>query len=404
MVNKKVQRKQSETGVDEASPAKLVHIITDLNGFGGTEATLYRYIKSSHLPCENHTVIVLKTAGDGDTIGAQIRRLGVNLIECNQQGGFFSIGLFQKIKKVMSSHQSSNLCCWLYHPCLLSFLLKPFLAKGTKITWHIRSLPFASLRSKPQRFIIQKILALVSRTPDAIVSNSFAARDAHQEIGFSLKNWQVIPNGLSTEQYSPENLSRQIIREELAIDEDATVLICVGRYVPEKGYASLFKALRILYSRLNAEQQSELIFVACGNNVTLENAEILKQFDNCFTANHVRLLGKRADIPKLLNIADISILSSISESFPNALIEAMATELACIATDVGDVKQVMDKQNWVVDKNDSTAMADKLEVMLSMPTKEREALGKQNRLRVVKRYSIDSMVESFDHVHGVTYG
>ncbi len=78
MVNKKVQKKQSKTDIDESTTAKLVHIITDLNGFGGTEATLYRYIKDSRLACENHTVIVLKTAGEGDTIGAQIRRLGVS--------------------------------------------------------------------------------------------------------------------------------------------------------------------------------------------------------------------------------------------------------------------------------------------------------------------------------------
>jgi glycosyltransferase involved in cell wall biosynthesis len=399
MVNSKVKKKQSQ--INEIVIPGLVHIITDLNGFGGTEATLYRYIKNSKLSAENHTVIVLKTAGAGDTIGAQIGRLGVNLVECNQQSGLFSMRVYREIKKVLVEQNPSCLCCWLYHPCLLSLLLKTHLGKNTRIIWHIRSLPFASLRSNPKRFIIQKILALISETPNMIVSNSKAALEAHKKIGFSTKTWQVIPNGLSTKQYFPLNESSQAIREELNIAKNATVVICVGRYVPEKGYVNLFTALRVIYARLTADQRDKVVFIACGNDVTHENTEIAKQFDNNFSTKHVRLLGKRADVPMLLRAADISILPSISESFPNALIEAMATELACIATDVGDVKQVIGNLDWVVDKNDSMDIAKKLEKMILMPKSEREALGKQNRLRVEKKYSLATMVQSFDQVHGV---
>ncbi|VVS94874.1 glycosyltransferase [Desulfoluna spongiiphila] len=378
---------------------RILHIITDLNGFGGTEATLYRYLKCSKIPLENQIVVVLKTAGIGDTLGAQIRKLGVDLIECNQSNLFNFWQTFIKLKRVIAEFRPSTLSCWLYHPCLFSCLFKFSLPQRTRIIWHIRSLPFVTFRSHPSRFIIQRTLAALSKLPDAIISNSFMARDTHKQICYSTKNWQIIPNGLSTTVYCPNQNDRDSVREELCIPSDAIVIICVGRYAREKGYPVLFEAIRILFSRLSPCLIDNIVLVACGHNVTLDNLEIKKEFDQKFTEKNVRLLGKRADIPRLLRSADMSVSPSLSESFPNAVLEAMASKLACIATDVGDVRRILNNSDWVVEADDSHHIADKFETMISMSKEERIGIGERNRERVNTHYLLETMVDNFDKIH-----
>ena len=66
-----------------------------------------------------------------------------------------------------------------------------------------------------------------------------------------------------------------------------------------------------------------------------ERSEIEVLIDDLAISDHVQLLGVRNDVPDLLQMADLFMLSSITEGVALTLIEAMATGLPCVATDVG---------------------------------------------------------------------
>ena len=81
--------------------------------------------------------------------------------------------------------------------------------------------------------------------------------------------------------------------------------------------------------------------------------------------NNIKLLGTKKNIPQIMNALDIHVLSSISEAFPNVIVEAMACKTPCIATDVGDCRFIIGKSGWVVPHKNSLKLSIAIEKALS---------------------------------------
>jgi glycosyltransferase involved in cell wall biosynthesis len=378
---------------------KIAHIITDMNGFGGTEATLLRYIKASKIPISCHRVIVLKSLGVGTTLGAQMVAAGISVIALDQKRSSISIIAVFRLYKELKKFDPDLISGWLYHPSLLASFIAPFLRRRPAVVWNIRSLPFANLLKTPGRFIVQRVLAALSYfTRPILVSNSSAAMREHVAIGFkvSKSHLAIINNGIDSHQYFPHSEDRLTVRRELNIPTDALLIGCVGRFVPEKGYQIMFDALRLTQEKLRPELFSRLHFLAVGNNVTLENQAFRELVLSSIPENKIHLLGKRADVARLLRSLDLFILSSISESFPNSLVEAMATGIACISTDVGECSEVLFTPDLVVPSSDAFVLSERIVKVLEMTEVDRGELGATNRKRIVEQYGLSKMIESFD--------
>ena len=380
----------------------IAHIISDLNGFGGTEATLLKYLLRSKIPAKNQMVIVLKEIGEENTIGAQMVQAGFNVIALHQRSGFITISGVLQLFALLRKFQPNIISAWLYHPCLLASLMAPFFQITPKVIWNIRSLPFAFFLKNPGRFVIQRILIILSYISNPIyVTNSTASANAHLAIGFrgNLNSWRVILNGVDIDQFSPNVDMRNNVRNELGITETTLILGCVGRFVSEKGYNVLFEALNILKERISNEQFSQIHLIAIGNGVDSNNLNFVKLSNKSeMNINTLHFLGKRSDISDLIKSFDIFILPSISESFPNSLVESMATGIACIATNVGQCSEVLPNKNLIVPANNAPLLAECLLKTIQMTPNERALLGRDNRKYVVENLSIEKMVMNFDAV------
>lgn len=380
---------------------RIAHIITDLNGFGGTEATLLRYLKGSEIPSEFHRIIVLKTIGVGETLGAQMVNAGFSVVELNQQKGNISLQGMKDLFHELREFNPDVISAWLYHPSLLATILALFLPRHTPVIWHIRSLPFSSLVRAPGRYIVQRVLALLSHfTNPLIVSNSGEAIRQHVSLGFggSSKQHRVIPNGIELDHYYYDRNEGLAVRHELGIPTDAIVIGCVGRFVAEKGYPVLFAALKIVQEKLNSDLSARVHLLGVGNGVSLENASFVRISSDALDQSRLHFLDKRSDVPRLLRTLDLFVLPSISEAFPNALIEAMATGVACVATDVGQCTEVLGNPDFIVTPSDSLQLADRIVKLIELGAHGRFELGVANRQRVAGRYKLIKMVRSFDEL------
>ena len=114
----------------------------------------------------------------------------------------------------------------------------------------------------------------------------------------------------------------------------------------------------------------------------------------------VLFLGNRGDIPSLLSAMDVFVLTSISEGFSNVVLEAMASSLPVVATDVGANRRVVisGETGLITSPGDINQIAQSMLTLLQSPQWARE-MGQRGRKRVEKEFSIHRVVENYEECY-----
>jgi len=112
--------------------------------------------------------------------------------------------------------------------------------------------------------------------------------------------------------------------------------------------------------------------------------------------DRVQLAGWRSDVPEILAASDLLVLPSLWEGMPNAVLQAMASRLPVLATDVEGVRELLgpaaDAQ--IVRYGDTETFAEKLVALVSDRALASE-LGRKNRLRVQSAFTLSRMVAAY---------
>lgn len=214
-----------------------------------------------------------------------------------------------------------------------------------------------------------------------IVANSSAAADQLVREGVRSRI-EVIANGVDADGYAAPP-----VRDTLR------TIITVANLRHEKGHETLVDAAAWLRDR---HPQLRYLFVGAGpRRAALEalvNARGL--------ADTVVFTGHRDDVPALLAEADLFVLPSRSEAFPNAAIEAMAAGLPVVACGIGGLLDLIDPERTglLVPPDDAAALADAIDRLVSEPQRARR-IGAAARQAVSARYSFDRMVQAFANLY-----
>jgi len=180
-------------------------------------------------------------------------------------------------------------------------------------------------------------------------------------------------------------------RKKLGLPLDKTLALFVGRLIPLKNVDMLIRAfIRIAKTRVNID----LVLVGAGPE--LEKLQ-LAAF-NGGLRNRIHFLDEaRGDcLLACYSAADIFVLSSVYDNFPNVVLEAMSMELPVIATNVGGIpSQISDGQTgYLVEKNDDEAVALKL-IELALNRKYRLSMGRRARAIVCDQFDWGKTAEGF---------
>ncbi len=199
-----------------------------------------------------------------------------------------------------------------------------------------------------------------------------------------------IANGIEVERF-PARDGNAALRAEFGWPADALVVGAVGHLRPEKNLRRLFDAA----ARASREVDVRLLVLGDGP----ERAELERLAAQPPLAGRVRFAGYQADPRAHYRCMDVFALTSDTEQMPIALLEAMASALPAVATDVGDVRAMLPEEQarLVVRLGGDECVAGLANglVQLGLDRALRERLGAANRFRCQSAYSHAAMCAAY---------
>ena len=227
-----------------------------------------------------------------------------------------------------------------------------------------------------------RLQRLAYRFATRIVANSPAAVKMLEAEGVKLSDISLIPNGVDMAAYKPRE-PRGSIRE----------VVTVANLRPEKSHETLIAAAAAL-----APSHPALRFAVVGDGSRLAELQALARARG--VERIVDFLGHREDVPALLAAADLFVLPSRSEAFPNSVIEAMAAGLPVIATGAGGLLDLVDngRTGILVPPCDPDALGQAITSLVNDPARAHR-LGAEARTDIASRFGFDRMVHAFEDLY-----
>ena len=369
---------------------KVFHIITGLND-GGAEAVLYRLCK--HDQANHHHVVSLSGLGK---YGPMLEALGVTITTLNMSPGRPSPLAFFRLFKLLRQENPDVVQTWMYHGDLFGGLAAR-VAGIRSVVWGIHHTTLEPGKSKKTIIWIAKLLAKLSWwLPAKILVCAQRAMVVHEAAGYDRSNMRFIPNGYDLADFKPGLDPLGQLKATLVADQSVPLIGTVGRFDPQKDHANLLDALTILRDR-----GFSFRCVLVGAGLESSNPQIVDWIAQRGLVDHVQLLGRRNDIPKIMNALDLHVLpSAYGEAFPNVVCEAMACGTPCVVTDVGDAAYIVGVTGWVVPPRDASALADAIAAALQhmIDSEQRSARSSPARSRIEEHFSIERMVRRYENI------
>lgn len=376
----------TSTGTDAVTPLHIVHIISGL-GQGGAETVLHRLL-TAPMQGDRHEVISMGTEG---VFGPRLRAAGipVHTLGMGSPQGLLK-GLW-RLFRLLRERKPDVVQTWMYHADLIGGVVAR-LAGIKAVSWGIRNSGADLHRSSRSAKAIAWLCARLSGVvPAVIVSCAQNAADRHRQWGYRADRMLVIPNGYDLSRWQPDDGARRAARQEWGVPDDAVVIGSVARWNPLKDHENLLAAFA-----LSRQRNPRLRCVLIGHEMEAANRRLAALLDRYALHDSVILLGKRDDVPVLMNGLDVHVLSSRAEGFPNVVAEAMAAGIACVVTDVGDAAMMVDDTGWVAPPRNPAALSQGIDAAVAqLGTANMAQRAARGRERVGRLFSLQAMVEAY---------
>jgi glycosyltransferase involved in cell wall biosynthesis len=367
---------------------KIVFITTALTT-GGAEIMLLKLLQHIDRGRFDPQVISLRTKGD---VGSRIEALGIPVLALNMKQGVPNPLIFLKLVKHLQLNKPELVQTWMYHADLLGGLAAR-LAGCRHVVWGLRNSNLDRKLTKRSTLMVVKACAVFSSwLPEKILSCSKRAAEAHTKAGYRAEKIQIIPNGFDLGRFKPDNTAKAEVRSELGLTPDTPLVGLMARFDPQKNHAGFVEAAAIIRSLIPSVH-----FVLAGAGIDGGNVTLLETVSANNLGECTHLLGRRDDMPRLMAALDIlASSSSFGEAFPNVLGEAMACNVPCVVTNVGDSADIVGDSGRVVHAGDMLSLAKYIVELLRLSPEVKSALGRQARARVETRYEIGHVARLYE--------
>ncbi|MGD0655174.1 MAG: glycosyltransferase [Thermoguttaceae bacterium] len=207
---------------------------------------------------------------------------------------------------------------------------------------------------------------------------------------------RVIPNGVDVERFHPRWPIASLQRE-FCLSVDSPVAGIVAALRPEKNHELFLQAAKLIHEALPTVK-----FLVIGDGPRRGELECLAR--ELGLAGAVRFTGTRGDVPEMLSLVDVILLTSRMEANPASILEAMACEKPVVATRVGSVAEtVLDgRTGYLVPPGDAYRLAERTLELLCHPD-QAALMGRAGREHVIAHWSVDRMVKGYQDLIAELY-
>jgi glycosyltransferase involved in cell wall biosynthesis len=231
-----------------------------------------------------------------------------------------------------------------------------------------------------KRFLHRAIDRFLLRWTDEVICVANSDRD------LALQERLALPDHVSVI-YNGIDLSRFERRGTEGRADDRFIVGTVGRLHEQKGHVHLLEAAALV-----RRTHPQVRFRIIGDGPLRERLEAQARMHR--VEDIVEFLGARSDVPAQLRQFDLFVLPSLWEGLPYVLLEAMATGLPVVATDVDGVREVITdgREGMLVPSRNAQALAAAV-IDLAGNGARREGLGARGAQTVRERFTLEGMIE-----------
>ncbi len=237
---------------------------------------------------------------------------------------------------------------------------------------------------------IESILAKFTHTITAVCEN--VKKHMVEKSHISSSKIKVIYNAIDVDNFNVE-INKSKLAQDLSLDKNCMIIGSIARFYKNKDHKTLLEAFSVALKRI-----PNLCLLLVGDGPL--RLEIEKLADDLKIAKNVKFLGNRRDVPEILKIMDVFVLSSIREGLPIALLEAMASGVPVVVTNVDGNSEVVinNETGLTVRMGDSVGLANAILQMLEDNNKARRlACNGQDLIR--KKFSLNNMIKQYGQIY-----
>ena len=334
------------------------HELSRLQAKKGHEVTVYAASNGDSAP-------------DGVRDGYSIQRFRALLkLYGNSLMPLLPVAMFRKRGSFDVIHAHSHL----FFSTNVCALLRAFGSPPLVITNH--GLKSQSVPSWLNDVYIPTIAKWTFKAADRIICYTENEKASLVDLGIDGEKIAVIHNGIDTDVF--------------ARSQDRTAsgrLLWIGRFVPGKGVEYLIDAFAILAKK---HPETELLLI--GKGPLKESIERKIADMGLAQKVSIREFVPNRELPEVYKSSDVFVLPSLEEGIPRTILEAMASEVPVVCTNLPQLTDIVDGCGLLVPARDPEALAEKIDALLSDDNLAR-GLGQCGRERVLNRYSWEDTVK-----------
>ena len=332
------------------------------------------------------TIFCLDSVG---RIGEELVAEGVDLVCFGRRPGR-DFGVSRRMARAIRDRGIEVVHAHQYTPFFYSALAKALCGFRPKVILNEHGRHYPD-RVSPVRRAVNRLV--FDRLADAVTACSrFSAEGLTRTDGFAGARIEVIENGIEVDRYGPP-ADAALAKEDVGLDPDRRYVIHVARHHPVKDQATLLKGFAAAAPELPGV---DLVMVGDGPlRGDLENLAAELRI-----ADRVKFLGIRNDIADLMRAAEVFALTSVSEAASLTLLEAMASGLPSVVTDVGGNPELVrhEVEGLLFPRADATGCAAAFRRLFADPALAGR-LGGAARERAVERYQLSRCIDQYHDLY-----